>query len=250
MKFPLKPYSLPFFTLSMGGIGLALHSWLFTGGLDEKGLLETGHIAGVLLFVLSAVVLALLFLTIRILRPVRRYCRLFPASVINAIGCALGAATLLYTSIAGFRSGADIFSRLLLPLGVAAAIALAYIAVCRYQGRMPLFYLSCIPTVYMMLRLVSVCRVWGAEPQLLQFFFPLMASVFLLLTCYQYSALIVQAGSCSVFLFYNQAALFFCCISLNTQWRIFFLGMAAWMAADMCTLHQPRKRIPPEEKQV
>lgn len=250
MKFPLKPNSLPFFTLGMGGIGFALHSWLFAGGLDEKGLLETGHPAGILLFVLSAVVLASLFLTVRPVRPVSRYCRLFPASVINAIGCALGAVALLYTSIADFRTGTDIFSRLLLPLGIIAAAALVYTAVCRYRGRTPRFYLSCIPTVYMMIRLISLCRIWGSEPQILLFFFPLMATVFLLLASYQHNALILQAGSRSIFLFYNQAALFFCCLSLNTQWRIFFLGMAVWMAADMCTLYQPRKRTSPEEQQV
>ena len=29
-----------------------------------------------------------------------------------------------------------------------------------------------------------------------------------------------------LFLFYNQAALFFCCLCLNTQMSLFFLGMA------------------------
>jgi len=249
MKSPLKPYMLPFFTLCAGGIGLAMHVWLFSTGINEKGLLETGHPAGIALFVLSALVLAALFLSVRSFRPIEKYSRLFPASVLNAVGCLLGAATLLYTSAAESLSGADILTRLLLPFGIAAAAALGYTAYCRYKGLRPPFYLSCIPTAYMMLRLISLCRVWGTEPQFLQFFFPLMVHVFLLLTCYHHNALILCSGNRSSFLFCNQAALFFCCLSLNTEMWVFFLGMAVWMAFDMCSTQQPRKRThaPPEE---
>lgn len=247
MKFPLKPRILPLFTLGTGGIGLSLHIWLFRTGIDEKGLLVSSHPAATLLFVLSALVLAVLFLTLRPVRPISKYTTLFPPSVLNAVGCALGAGALLYTSIAGILSGTDIFARLLVPLGIAAAAVLVYTAFCRYKGLCPQFYLSCIPTVYMMLRLIAMCRKWGTEPQMLQFFFPLMACVFLLLTCYQHNALILRTGRRMQFLFCSQSALFFCCLSFNTEARIFFLGMAAWMATDLCALHQPLPKAPAQE---
>ena len=237
MKSALKPQHLPVFTLCAGGIGFALYTWLFTTGTDEKGLLVTAHPAGTLLFLLSAVTLAVLFLSLRSLPPISKYSRLFPASVLSAIGCVLGAATLLYTSISEAPSATDIFNRLLLPVGVIAAVALLYIAYCRCRGFRPQFFLACIPTVYMMFRLVCLCRLWGTEPQLLQYFFPLMACVFLLLTCYQGSALVLDCGSRRQYLFYNQAAFFFCCLSATTQMRIFFLGMAIWMATNPCVMH-------------
>lgn len=247
MKFPLKPQILPLFTLGAGGIGLCLHIWLFTTGMDEKGLLISSHPAATLLFVLSALVLAVLFLTLRTLQPMSKYASLFPPSARNAVGCALGAGALLYTSIAEILSGTDIFAHLLLPLGIATAAVLVYTAFCRYKGFCPQFYLSCIPTVYMMLRLIAACRTWGSKPQMLQFFFPLMAYVFLLLTCYQHNALILRAGRRMQFLFCSQSALFFCCLSFNTEASIFFLGMAAWMATDLCALHQPHPKAPQKE---
>ena len=237
MKLALKPQHLPVFSLCAGAIGFALYTWLFTTGTDEKGLLVTAHPAGTLLFLLSAVTLAVLFLSLRSLPPISKYTRLFPASVLSAIGCVLGAATLLYTSISEVPSATDIFNCLLLPMGIVAAIALLYIAYCRYRGFRPQFFLTCAPMVYMMFQLVCLCRLWGTEPQLLQYFFPLMACVFLLLTCYQRSALVLSCGSHRQFLIFNQAALFFCCLSAATPMRIFFLGMAIWMVADSCVMH-------------
>lgn len=236
MKTASSPRLFPFLTLGAGGIGFALYRWLLTGGMDEKGLLVSGYPAGTLLFILTALVLAALFFLLKSLPPVSKYRHLFPPSYLNALGCVFGAAALIYAAVTEGLSGTDIFSRLLLPVGIAGGIALLCMAYFRSKGLRPSFYLTCIPVVYMILHLITLCRICGTEPQLLLFFFPLMACVFLLLTFYQHCALVIHSGSRWQFLFYNQAALFFCCLSLGTQaWR-FFLGMLLWTAADMCSL--------------
>ncbi len=244
MKNPLKPHILPFFTLGAGGLGLALRVWLFSTGVDEKGLLLTGHPASALSFLLVALVLAVLALAARPLRPISQYPCLFPASGINAAGCTVGAATLLYTAVSEAIAGQGMMRIIMLLLNLVAAAALAFTAVCRWKGKRPHFLLPTVVTVYLMLHTVLQCRGWGAEPQLQRFFFPLMASVFLLLTGYQHTALNICLGSRSWFVFYNQAALFFCCLSANTENKLFYLGMAVWLAADMCSLQQESEQLP------
>ena len=230
---------LPFLTLVVGGIGFALYRWLLSG-IDEKGLLQATHPAGPLLFLLSALMLAVLFFLLRTVPPTSKYAQLFLPSGSGALGCVFGAAALVYTSVAEGFSNSDIFSLLLFPIGIAAGIVLFFTAYCRYKGLRPQFFLTCVPVIYMILRLISLCRVWGTEPQLLLFLFPLLACMFLLLTCYQHCALTLQCGSRRQFLFYNQAALFFCCLSFGTQMWVFFLGTAIWMVADMGSLYSPR----------
>lgn len=245
MKNLLKPHILPLFTLGAGGLGLALRVWLLSTGVDEKGLLLTGHPASALSFILAALVLAIVALAVRSLRPIAQYSQLFPASGINAAGCAVGAATLLYTAFNETIAGQGPLRIILLILSLAAAVALALTGVYRRKGKRPHFLLATVVTVYLMLHTVLQCRTWGTEPQLQRFFFPLMASVFLLLTGYQHTVLNICPGSRRWFVFYNQAALFFCCLSANTENKLFYLGMAVWMTSDMCSLQQTTEKLPP-----
>ena len=62
MKKLMKPAFLPIFTLAAGVLGLALRAWLFFGGTDQKGLLVSSHPANALIFILTALVLAVLFI--------------------------------------------------------------------------------------------------------------------------------------------------------------------------------------------
>ena len=71
MKHPFRSHILPLFTMGAGGLGFALRLWLFSA-TDEKGLLPAGHWADAALYLLTALVLGILFLATRQLSGILR----------------------------------------------------------------------------------------------------------------------------------------------------------------------------------
>lgn len=247
MKNPLKPNFLPWITLGAGGIGLALRIWLFSAA-DGKGLLPTGHFADILSFILTAAVMVVLFLCVQPLSPMGKYSRLFPASVYRAVGCGLGAVGILAAAISELSSQAGILSVAAFVVGLIGTGCLGYVAYCRLKGVRPSFIFHTVVTVFFMLHAVCQCRLWGAEPQLQHYCFQLLACVFLMLTGYHHTVMDSQKGSRRWFVFCSQAALFFCCLSLNSESRLFYMGMAAWLALDLCSLQLKRRQTTPTEE--
>lgn len=246
MKKLFKTTLLPLITLICGLIGFGLRLWLFGTGIDEKGLLVTGHPAGILVWILTAVVIAAVALGTRKLAPISKYSQLFPASIFACIGCVLGAAGILYVNIREYLLVRDVITLVTMILGLLAGVALVLLGVCRCKGKRPAFWLQSIVTVYFMLHLVSQYRLWSAEPQLQVYFFPLLASVFLMLTAYHGAVLDAEKGSRRWYVFSSQCALFFCCLSLQgTSWP-FYLTMALWLATGLCSL----KAAEPQAKET
>jgi hypothetical protein len=247
MKISLKPNLLPWLTLGLGGIGLALRLWL-QAQTDDWGLLPAGHVAQVLLCVLTAVVMAALFFCIRPLAPVNKYSRLFPASLKAAIGCGIGAVGLLVAAIGQLLAASDVLSIAAFVLGLLAAGCLGYLGLCRYKGIGPSYLFYALITVFLMLYTVCQCRNWGSEPQLMLYAFQLLTCIFLVLTGYYPTVLASQKGSRRWFVFCSQSALFFCCVSLAGENKLFFMAMAAWLALDLCVLQPKAPRTDREEK--
>lgn len=231
----LKPKVLPWFILTAGLSGLALRLWYFTT-MDAKGLLSATHPAGILSFVLTALVIAAAFLCIRPLRPMSNHAQLFPASVLRGIGCFAGAAGLLYAAVTEFFSGGGTLPLVTATIGLIASGCLGIVGFFRLKGLRPSFLFHCATTVFMMLYTVCQCRYWSSEPQLQIFFFPLLGSVLLMLTGYYHAVLDLQKGSRRWFVFCSQTALFFCLLSLNDRNWPFYLCMALWLLLDRCSL--------------
>ena len=97
-------------------------------------------------------------------------------------------------------------------------------------------------TVYLMFHLVSQYRLWSSESQLLIYFFPLMASIFLMLSAYHSAVLDLRKESRSGFVFFSQAALFFCMISIYSQSWLFYTTMSLWLATGLCSLQEEAPR--------
>lgn len=238
---PLRPKYLPQLTLGAGVLGLGLGIWLFAGGMDEKGLLDSAHPANAAIFVLTAVVMLMLFLSLRQLEGTPAYGKLFPPSVTAMAGCFIGAAGLFATAIYELITGlGDLITVLACLTGILAAGCFVFLGVCRKQGKRPhpLFH-SCV-TVYMMLHLISQYRTWNAEPQLQLYGLPLLASVFLMLSIYHRTTLDAGGGSRRWFLFFNCGALFFCCLAACAGNRIFYGAMAVYTATACCSLEQEK----------
>ena len=237
-----KPSFLPGLTLIAGALALILRILLQVTGIDEKGLLISGHFASVLLYILTGLFLAVLFLCVWSLNNLNRYSKLFPASMIGAVGCMLAAVGVLYTGVAQIFRQSDLLTLITSALAVGAAICLVRIGMFRQKGQRPSYLLYTVVTVYLMLQLICQYRFWSPESQFTLYFFPLLASVFLTLATYQATYLSAKKGIRWQYVFFNQAALFFCFVSVISQYWIFYLAMGLWAATNLCSTRMARPR--------
>ncbi len=235
MHHTSKPGFFPWITIFAAIAGFSLQSWLLSS-TDTKGLLPTSHPAGILVSLLLALTLGGCFLLLRKQTFSDQYAVQFPKSPVASLGCLAGAAALGYSGFTQPTIGA--FRYFLPVFCVAAIVCLLVIAFFRLRGLHPNYLLSAAVTFYLLLRLVMCCRTWGTEPQLPLYFFPLMASVFLLLATFFRTELHANEGNCRRFAFFNQAALFCCCLCIPSEGGLFYLLCALWMAADTCSFRQ------------
>lgn len=221
----------PWLTLLAGLIGLAMRVWLLST-VDKQGLLPDGHFAGVIPFLLLAAVLGISFWVVRKETPSLAYRKLFPPSVIAAIGTALGAIGMGFSAFTVNSTGP--LQLLVYIAGVLGAAALLYAAYCRFIGLRPSCLLHVVLGVYMVLRVLANCRQWGTETQLQMFFFQLLGSLFLLIACYYRAEADALMGDYRKYIFFSQAALFCCCVCLSEKDWLFYLSAAVWLTADNC----------------
>lgn len=254
MKFPFKLKYLPLFTISVGLIGMLLRIW-YLACRDSYGLLPEVHSGDVICYVIFACALIFLFLASRQTPNDARYQRLFPASLRNAIGCVIGAITIIFTSLYDWiQANADNIpgTQLTLPaliLGLLAAACLLMLAMCRFKGSRPSAILLLMPVIYLMFHAVMQARLWSKETQASVIFFPFMASIFLLLNAYFLAALTVRQKGVRTYVFFNQVTLLLCCISFSWESRLFYMGMAAWVGLDFCNIPKKiRRRTETEEE--
>ena len=243
MKKFLDPKILPWFTMGAGGLGLVLRLWLFSA-TDEKGLLPAKHPAIALSLILTVLVLAILFLCTRKLPPIAKYSRLYPAGIGRGIGCIVAAVGFLFGGL-HFMGGIGGLGIVTFAASFAAALCMVFLALVRIKGARPAMVLHTIPTVFLMLFLVCNCRIWGSEPQMQIYLFPLFACVLLMLAGYYLTVLSVRKGSRQWLVFLSQSALFFCCLSLPGENKLFYLAMVIYLALDLCfvgNLRQPEER--------
>lgn len=236
MKKYLNPDLLPLVTLGLGTIGMLLQLWQYLGGREENGLLLSGHISGVLLLILTAIALILILIFTWQLNQGSKYRYNFPMSLPGCLGAAAGAVGLLVAAVADLSRN-DLLSTISGVLGLLAAVSLCVLAWCRLRGRQPNVLFHICVTVYLMLHLIYQYRVWSSEPQLLRYCYPLLATVCIVLSCYQSAAFDGNLGARRPHAFFHLAAVYFCCLSLIGDHEPgFYLTMLAWMFTDICRL--------------
>lgn len=229
MKHPFHCHILPLFTMGAGGIGLGLRLWLYAG-VDEKGLLPVGHPAEKALFLLTAITLGILFLATRELKP-RRIKKSF-LRISGSIAYLLAGISLILCTLLKLTGGTSRLAFVATAATLIGGLTLWYMAALKYFRKQLPYWAPAILTVVLMLNTVAQCQVWGAVPQLQTYFFPLLASIFLILSAYEKTAYTALKGSPKKLAFFSQGALFFCCLSLNTsQWPLYF-GMLCWAAVQ------------------
>ncbi len=229
MKNPVKSSVLPLLPMTAGIFGILFRFWLLSTGVDEKGLLVRSHPAHVLIWILVPLTLALVALAAQNAAPQCE--KPFPASRLGAAGCVLAALGIFISDLLELNQ--DPLSIVSGILGFLAALGCLHTGWCRLQGRQGSIWWQSIITLYFMIHLIFQYRQWSAEPQLQNYFFPLLASVFLMLWCYHRAVLDQNHKNRRSCLFFGQCALFFSCISVTTGSWLFYLAMALWTASDL-----------------
>lgn len=232
MKLSVNPKQLPLLTLGAGGLGLVLRIWYFASR-DAKGLLASAHFANTVCYLVLAAALAMIVLCVRTLPNGGRYGRLFSGGKLPAAGCFAGAAGILYTCIAEASSQVTL-SGLGLVLGLLAVGCLVLIGMMRLKGQRPTVYVFAVLALYLIVHVLMQVRLWNKETQPSVIFFPLLASLFLLVCIYFHAQLALKQEGVRSFVFFQQAALLLCCMSLNSDCTVLYLAMAAWLSCDLC----------------
>ena len=243
MKRYLTPDNLPFLSLCGGLLTFIMRLWLMILGEDERGLLSSGSFPDVMSWILVAVTMAAILLSVKDMRGGAKYRYNFPPSLLAAISMLLAAVSFVITSVGELITNTDAVGTAGSILGFFAAASLVLLAWFRFKGqRLNVLFYGVI-CVYLMLYLVSHYRLWSSYPQLQSYAFELLAIVFVMLACYHRAAFDAGKGNRRAYTFFTSAALFFCIATLpGCENMTFFLGCAVWMYFTPCRLrHSSRK---------
>lgn len=243
MALTVKERNLKYLILSAGILGFVLRAILYATGVDEKGLLVTGHWAGTGVWLLTAAVAAALFLLLRNLTGPEQYRDAYPASVPSAAGSILAGVAFLLCGAPETAVGTLSIAELV--LRIAAVLSLVSVGFCRFTGRKPLFLLHGAVCLYIALRMVCQYRLWSADPQLQNYCFYLGAYVALMLTAYQLAAFDAGFGSHRKLWACGLSSVYLCTVSLAGSGEAFFLLCCGiWVFTNLSSLKLRRRRTP------
>ena len=231
MKQVPKMEIFSLFSVITGAVGFAMQSWLFSA-VDNKGLLPSNHISAVISFLLLAAVVAANILFLRNFKPAGEYDHLFPKSAVSGVGSILAALGFGISAMLPVVS--PVLRILVRVFGFISVAGLAFGGYCRLQGKRPDCLIYGGVSLFLIIRTLIFCQLWSAQVQVQIFFFPLLASLSLLMAAYYRAAMGANLKNCRQYLFFRQLALFCCLVSIAGGDRLFYLSGAIWMATDYC----------------
>ena len=141
----------PWITVLTGAIGLLLRFWLFSTGIDNKGLLEEAHPANALTWIVTGITMGVLFLSIPGIT--RRIPKAPITGPIQTGGCLIASVGILTASLTELMQTVDIATAVSSVLGIVAAVSLfssAYKQMIRKRGQSVELMLV---TVYLMVQM-------------------------------------------------------------------------------------------------
>lgn len=237
MKQFLKVYGLPLLVLLGGILGALLRRFLYTTGIDSRGLLVSGQVAEILLWLLTLGVFTLLILQTLPLQQANKYGFNFPKSIFSAIGTCLAAIGFLVTAIPALLSYGNTLTLLLGILGLCSVASLAFLGSFRGNGTRPSIIFSVVICAFFMVRLVHCYQLWSSDPQLQDYIFPLLANVGAMVACYYSAGFADGDGSRKWHTLFHLATGYCALVSLpHCDDPIFYLSLAIWMFSDLCNL--------------
>lgn len=229
-----NPYFLPALSACAGLSGLILRILLTLVGRDEKGLLVPTHPVALLLWLLTAAAVIGTVLQALRTKNTTRCGECFPPCPIAAMGCFVMAAGILLTLILS-RSGE---LQLGLPRTVStflAVPALIWAGLCRRKGLRPNFLAYAAVWLYLTLHTIGRYQSWSSQPQILNFFFPMMGCLLMMLFAYCQTAFLVGLGSCRLLMGAGLLGGFFCLTAISglKDMALYACG-AVWLLTNLC----------------
>lgn len=226
---------LPLLIPALGILGLLLEFWMYTAGIDYRGLLISGHPAWILLIILSVAVTAFLIFHCRQDKEQGTYHQNFPATPMAMVGNILQALGIYLLSLSVLLNAPDSLNTVTAILGLVSATLLVVAGFCRWKGKRPSFLYHALLCVFFAVHLFCQYRHWSFNPQIQDYCFKMLAEICLMMTAYQRATFCLNIGSRRLFRFFSMASVFFCCLALGVLDQVpFYLTAGIGVAFDLC----------------
>ena len=233
-----------FWAMGAGTLGFILHMWAAKVCLDRYGLWQQRHPVALCLFCLAAISAVAAVLS-SIKEKKGSLCHLVPDGLLGAFGSFAAALGFLFLAITlswdGGLLGAA--SKLLACLAAASmGISGALLAL----GKRPSFLCSLPAVVLFMVYPLSRHGVWSYQTQFLDYGFPLLALICLLLFSYAYCHLTAEPFHARWVRFSGLLACVFSLIAAAGELPAFFLPMALWVSSTLISVQSYEAPVPME----
>lgn len=235
MKLHVKFSQLQLLTLSAAVLGLLLRIVLFTTGMDQKGMLISGHWSTTGLLALSVMICGLLIPGCALLSDSGQIPGRFHRLAAGA-GC-FGAAAAFLMSPVSPASGSVLPATC---LGFLCATAFVFIGINRCLGKQPHFLAHVAVCLGFAIRMVSQYRLWSSDPQLADYCFYMISLVALMLTAYHSAAFDAGMGGFRRLRFFGLISVYFCAVSLWGSDYSLFTGLCGfWVLTNLPCFQSP-----------
>lgn len=237
----MEKEKMPRYMILLGALACICRGILYLTGVDEKGLLIPWHLCEILVWLLTLAAAAGILVMLPQISGSNHceeaFCR---GKAHLAVGI-LAAAGIAVTTVTEFQPYGALIDWLSLLFGVLAVAGTAASGWCRSRGKRPNFLFHGALCVYLALRTVCRYRVWSADPQLMDYFFSLMAGLLMMLTAYHHAAFDAGMGNRKLLTAFSWGGIFCCLTALSSvTWEsLLYLALLLWTLCNLPGKEKP-----------
>ena len=240
MKKKRNPQDFPLFTALAGIAGLTLRRQLYIWGPDDKGLLQTGHPLALVLWLVTAVVLAALAVKVWKSKGTNSYEANFAPSRAAAAGHILAGAGFALTALLNEPLLRSALGSGWTVLGILSGPCLMLAGSARAGGKKPFFGLYMVPCLFFVVHIVSHYQSWSGDPQMQDYVFALLGAMALMFFGFYTAAMEAGCGSRRMRLGMGLAAIYLCLAEMaHSAYPQLYLAGMIWVMTDLHSLGAP-----------
>lgn len=247
MKKIINSKTIPYIVIICSIVGLALRLWIMGDGMDAFGLYPSNPVGWALLWVLTGGLGAMILFACAPLKVAGSYEENYPRSLAGMLGSLVAGVSVAIAGVVQLKGDGFNplgFLELLVGLGgVAAGAVLILLGVLRLQGKKPNFILHAFLCLFFAVRVFHHSRLWSNEPQIGMVILPFLASLTLMLSCYQRACFDVGLGKRRHSLLWSLLGTYLCILAvLSFEEILVYGGCALWLMTDLCSLRPIRQK--------